>query len=69
MDSWFTQAPLLRALNNNGLHTIGMVKQLKQKYVLDHEHLSLKELYGKIPKQPKADSLGSVRVKHLVAFP
>ncbi|MDT3700873.1 MAG: transposase [Thermincola sp.] len=69
MDSWFTQAPLLRALNDNGLHTIGMVKQLKQKYVLDREHLSLKELYGKIPKQAKADILGSIRVQTSCGLP
>ncbi len=51
MDSWFTQAPLLRSLDAMGLYTIGMVKDLKQKYVLSGHHLSLKELYVKIPKQ------------------
>jgi hypothetical protein len=33
MDSWFTQAPLLRNLMAQGLHVIGMVKDMKQRYV------------------------------------
>lgn len=63
MDSWFTHAPLLRSLNEQGLRTIGMVKELKQRYILNGEHYSLKELYAKVPKQPKTDILGSVAVQ------
>lgn len=29
MDSWFTQAPLLRELLSRGLHVIGMIKDMK----------------------------------------
>ena len=32
MDSWFTQAPLIKAITDKGLDVIGMVKQLKQRY-------------------------------------
>lgn len=34
MDSWFTQAPLLRELSAKGLGVIGMVKEMKQRYVV-----------------------------------
>ncbi|MNW65655.1 hypothetical protein D3C74_440540 [compost metagenome] len=32
MDSWFTQASLLRDLTAKGLPVIGMVKEMKQRY-------------------------------------
>jgi SRSO17 transposase len=63
MDSWFTQAPLLQKLGAQSLHVIGMVKELKQRYILEGESLSLSELYAKIPKSPKTEILGSVRVE------
>lgn len=63
MDSWFTQAPLLQKLMDKGLNVIGMVKQLKQRYIFNGESLSLSELYTKVPKNPKAAILGSVRVQ------
>ncbi|SEP02137.1 DDE superfamily endonuclease [Paenibacillus sophorae] len=34
MDSWFTQAPLLRQLTGKGLSVIGMVKEMKQRYLI-----------------------------------
>lgn len=63
MDSWFTQAPLLQKLVYQGFHVIGMVKELKQRYIFRGKSLSLSELYAKIPKNPKAEILGSVRVQ------
>lgn len=69
MDSWFTHAPLLQFLSGKGFHTIGMVKGLKQKYILNDEHLTLKELYAKIPKQQKAEILGSVNVQTTCGLP
>jgi aryl carrier-like protein len=63
IDSWFTQAPLLQKLMDQGLHVIRMVKELKQRYIFEGQHLSLSELYAKIPKNRKAEILGSVRVK------
>ena len=68
MDSWFTQAPLLQSLNAKGLYTIGMVKELKQRYILNDDLLSLKELYA-IPKQSPADILGSVKVQTTCDLP
>lgn len=69
MDSWFIQAPLLRALRGKGLHVIGMVKALKQRYIFDGKSLSLQELYAKVPKNPKADILGSLRVQTPCGMP
>jgi hypothetical protein len=34
MNSWFTQAPLLRQLTAKGLSVIGMVKEMKQHYLV-----------------------------------
>lgn len=31
MDSWFTQAPLLRQLDAMGLSVIGLIKEMKQR--------------------------------------
>ncbi|BAE82844.1 hypothetical protein DSY1055 [Desulfitobacterium hafniense Y51] len=62
MDSWFTHAPLLQKLRDKELHVIGMVKELKQRYLFEGKSLSLRELYARVPKNPKAEILGSVRV-------
>lgn len=69
MDSWFTHAPLLRKLMDKQLHVIGMVKGLKQRYSLEGDSLSLRELYAKVPKNPKAEILGSVRVQTSCGLP
>jgi len=45
MDTWFTQQPLIKAITDQGLDVIGMVKNLKQRYVVNGERVSLKELY------------------------
>lgn len=63
MDSWFTQAPLLENLKGQGFHVIGMVKELKQRYIFEGKSLSLSELYAMIPKKRKAEILGSVCVQ------
>lgn len=63
MDSWFTHAPLIQKLTDRNLPVIGMVKELKQRYRFEGNSLSLSELYAKVPKNPKADILGSIRVQ------
>lgn len=63
MDSWFTHAPLLQKLKDKKLHVIGMVKELKQRYLFEGKSLSLSELYAKVPKNSKTEILGSVRVQ------
>ena len=32
MDTWFTPEPMLKKILDTGIHAIGMVKQLKQRY-------------------------------------
>lgn len=69
MDSWFTQAPLIQKLMAQKLHVIGMVKELKQHYLVKGKSLSLSELYATVPKNPKATILGSVRVQTSSGLP
>lgn len=45
MDSWFTQPPLIKDIKTQGLDVIGMVKNLKQRYLIDDKSVSLKDLY------------------------
>ena len=45
MDSWFTQQPLIKDIKEQGLDVIGMVKNLKQRYLVDGERMSLNQLY------------------------
>lgn len=35
MDTWFTHAPLVEKIHSKGLFVIGMVKQLKQRYLFN----------------------------------
>jgi hypothetical protein len=44
MDTWFTQAPLIESIVAKGLAVIGMVKQMKQRYLHDSKMLTLAEL-------------------------
>ncbi|UOQ83332.1 IS4 family transposase [Gracilibacillus salinarum] len=45
MDSWFTYQPLVKEIKEQGLEVIGMVKNLKQRYLVNGQRVSLKELY------------------------
>jgi hypothetical protein len=45
MDTWFTQQPLIQSIVEIGLDVIGMVKATNQRYLVNKQRLSLKELY------------------------
>jgi len=45
MDSWFTLPPLVKAIVDQGLDVIGMVKETKQRYNVNDKMVSLKQLY------------------------
>ncbi|KGR78270.1 transposase, partial [Ureibacillus massiliensis 4400831 = CIP 108448 = CCUG 49529] len=45
MDTWFTQQPLIQSIVELGLDVIGMVKATNQRYLVNDQRLSLKELY------------------------
>lgn len=50
MDTWFTHNPLIQEICKNGLHVIGMVKQLKQRYLYQNRQLTLAELFQRCSK-------------------
>ena len=61
MDTWFTQQPLIQAIVEQGLDVIGMVKNAKQRYQIDGQMVSLKELYRSAsPLQGKKGLLRSI---------
>ncbi|WZX99996.1 transposase [Bacillus sp. FSL W7-1360] len=53
MDSWFTQQPLIKAIVDQGIDVIGMVKNSKQRYQVNGKMLSLKELYHRATPLPE----------------
>ena len=64
MDSWFTYQPLIKAIKEDGLDVIGMVKNLKQRYLADGERVSLNQLYHLAkPTTGKRDILRSIYTK------
>ena len=61
MDTWFTQQPLIKSIVGIGLDVIGMVKDTKQRYLVNGRRLSLKELYSfATPVQGKKGILRSI---------
>lgn len=60
MDTWFTQPPLIKAITKQGLDVIGMVKKLKQRYIVDDKSVNLEQLYRLAPKTGKKDILRSI---------
>ena len=64
MDPWFTLPPLVKNIVEQGLDVIGMVKETKQRYVVNGQKVSLKQLYTcakKVETQPKKGILRSIR--------
>jgi hypothetical protein len=45
MDSWFTHQPLIQSIVDLGLDVIGMVKAGNQRYIVNNQRVSLKDLY------------------------
>jgi hypothetical protein len=61
MDTWFTHQPLIKNIKEQGLDVIGMVKNLKQRYLVNGERVSLSELYRlAAPIQGKKGILRSI---------
>ena len=44
MNTWFTTEPMIKEILSTGIDVIGMVKQLKQRYIYNGEQNSLPEL-------------------------
>jgi len=64
MDSWFTMPPLIKAIVEQGLDAIGMVKETKQRYSVNGHLVSLKQLYRLA--QPIQSKKGVLRSIHCV---
>lgn len=64
MDSWFTLPPLVKAIVEQGLDVIGMVKETKQRYSVAGQLVSLKQLYRLA--QPIQSKKGILRSIHTV---
>lgn len=62
MDTWFTQQPLIQSIVEIGLDVIGMVKATNQRYLVNNQRLSLKELYK--VATPVSDKKGILRSIH-----
>ncbi|AWI11130.1 IS4 family transposase [Caldibacillus thermoamylovorans] len=61
MDTWFTHAPLVEKIHSKGLFVIGMVKQLKQRYLFNGERFTLEQLYRKAKRDiGKKETIGSI---------
>jgi len=60
MDTWFTYQPLIKSIKEQGLDVIGMVKQLKQRYLVGNKRVSLKELYY-LAKPASSEKKGLLR--------
>lgn len=70
MDTWFTQQPLIKAIMEQGLDVIGMVKNLKQRYLVNGKRLSLKQLYTLAkPADGKSGVLRSIRTTQANGVP
>lgn len=71
MDSWFTYAPLIKAITQRGLDVIGMVKATNQRYLHNGKAISLQELYKvATPVQGKGKGiLRSIRTQMVPGIP
>ena len=62
MDTWFTTEPMLEKLLETGMDTIGMVKQLKQRYYYQGRAYTLPQLRRFVRFASSRDIFGSVIV-------
>ena len=62
MDSWFTTEPMLKELQGIGLDAIGMVKQLKQRYLYQGKSYTLPQLRKFMRHENAVNIFGSVLV-------
>lgn len=70
MDTWFTHQPLIKEIKDQGLDVIGMVKELKQRYLIQGKKCSLSELYRlATPIQGKKGILRSIHTTQANGVP
>lgn len=69
MDSWFTTEPMIKAILGKNIHTIGMVKQLKQRYSYKGQTMTLAELRATLPANSRNEIIGSRYVQTKEGIP
>lgn len=62
MDTWFTTEPMIRSILETGLDVIGMVKQLKQRYIYKDKEYTLPQLRKFLRYDTSGNILGSIVV-------
>lgn len=69
MDTWFTTEPMISEILNLGLDTIGMVKQLKQRYTYNGKLYKLSELKKFVSFEGAGNIFGSLTVTTKIGIP
>ena len=62
MDTWFIHEPMIRAILDEELDVIGMVKQLKQRYNYNGGFYTLPQLRRLLPEYSAGNQFGSIIV-------
>ena len=61
-DSWFTTEPFLKSVKSLEVDVIGMVRNLKQRYILDGKSYTLPRLFSTVITKRSGDITGSITV-------
>lgn len=69
MDTWFTTEPMIKNILSLGIDVIGMVKQLKQRYIYNGKSYTLHELKKFIRFEHRKDIFGSIIVTTKTGVP
>lgn len=62
MDTWFTTEPMISSILGTGLDVIGMVKQLKQRFIYEGKEYTLPQLQKFLRYDTPGNILGSIVV-------
>lgn len=69
IDTWFTTEPMIRSVMDTGLDVIGMVKQLKQRYIYKGKKYTLHELKRMVRFEGARNIFGSLVVTTKTGIP
>ena len=69
MDTWFTTEPMIKSILSRGLDVIGMVKQLKQRYIYNGKAYTLPQLQKLVNFDGARNIFGSLCVTTKTGIP
>lgn len=69
MDTWFTTEPMIKSILSRGLDVIGMVKQLKQRYIYNGKAYTLPQLQKLVRFEGARNIFGSLCVTTKTGIP